>query len=267
MSRRDVETGSRDKTIATEDPMLEWTHELVALPRRPARILVFIAMRGEAEPVGRAIGVDAEGRGMVGDAEIRLVVPGADRRLGIDRIGPSYAAWSLTRAVATQRPDLVVNLGTAGGFESRGLRIADLVLARDTMFHDARVALPGFDALARAHARLSPGDAQLDRLAAATDSRPGLVSSGASLDATPAEMTLFDDARVLAKDMELAALASVCLAEDLPLVALKGVTDLVDHAAGGGEPTHEAFVRNLARTCDRLAAAAPTLLRALGSER
>jgi nucleoside phosphorylase len=59
--------------------------------------------------------------------------------------------------------------------------------------------------------------------------------------------------------MELAALAAVCATERIPLVALKGITDLVDRH----EPAHEAFVRNLARTCARLADAAPALLRAL----
>ncbi len=243
--------------------MMGWTHELPPLPESPARVLLFVAMRDEAAPIARALGLDSLGRGAIGSSAIELVVPGADPALGVDRIGPSFAAWALTRALARQRPDLVVNIGTAGGFESRGLGIADLVLARDAMFHDARVEIPRFDALARAHARLSPSDAQLDALAAAVGARTGLVSSGASLDATDAEIALFTRSRTLAKDMELAALASVCHAEGLPLVALKGVTDLVDHAHEGGEPAHEAFARNLARTCDRLAGAALPLFRAI----
>lgn len=247
-------------------PMMGWTHELPPLPTSPARVLLFVAMRDEAAPIARAIGLDAQGQGLLGGSAIELVVPGADPALGVDRIGPSYAAWALTRAISRRRPELVVNLGTAGGFESRGLGIADLVLARDAMFHDARVALAGFDALARAHTRLSPSDAQLDRLASELGARAGLVSSGASLDATDTEVALFAQARTLAKDMELAALASVCHAEGLPLVALKGVTDLVDHSHEGGEPAHEAFARNLARTSDRLASAAPALIRALVGE-
>ena len=152
-------------------------------------------------------------------------------------------------------------MGTAGGFAAQGLGIADFVLARDTMFHDARVALAGFDAVARAHTRLSPQDAELDALAEAISARVGLVSSGSSLDATSDELAQFARLRTLAKDMELAALAAVCATEHVPLIALKGVTDLVDQH----EPAHEAFVRNLARTSGRLADAAPTLLRALVS--
>ena len=231
-----------------------WTFELPAIPASPRRVLLFIAMRSEAEPVARALGAVgglAGGIAHVGDATVELLVPGVDAVLGVDRLGPVHAASALSRAFAAAKPDLVVNVGTCGGFQSRGLGIADLVVARDTMFHDARVALPGFDALARAHTRLSPSDAQLDALAARLTARVGLASSGSSLDATADELALFARTETLAKDMELAALAVVCREAGVPLAALKGVTDLVDHH----EPTQDAFLRNLARTTERIAGA------------
>jgi nucleoside phosphorylase len=240
--------------------MPDWSHELPLLPTKPARVLLFIAMESEAAPIAQALRLNA-GRGQFGRAQIELCNPGRDTATSCDRIGPVYAAWALTRAIAVAKPDLVVNMGTAGGFAAQGLDIADLVVARDTMFHDARVALAGFDAVARAHTRLSPQDAELDALAEAISARVGLVSSGSSLDATADELAQFARLRTLAKDMELAALAAVCATEQVPLIALKGVTDLVDRH----EPAHEAFVRNFARTSGRLADAAPTLLRAIVS--
>lgn len=234
------------------DRMPGWTFELPAIPERPRRVLLFIAMRSEAEPVARALGGVGGltgGVARVGDATVELLVPGADPMLGVDRLGPVHAASALARAFAARTPDLVVNVGTCGGFQSQGLGIGDLVVARDTMFHDARVALPGYDALARAHTRLSPSDAQLAAMAARLGARVGLASSGSSLDATADEMALFAREGTLAKDMELAALAAVCREAKVPLAALKGVTDLVDHH----EPTQEAFLRNLARTTERLA--------------
>jgi nucleoside phosphorylase len=56
--------------------------------------------------------------------------------------------------------------------------------------------------------------------------------------------------------MELAALSVVCREHGLPLVAVKGITDLVDHH----EPTHAAFLRNLAQTSHRIATAVPVLI-------
>ncbi len=241
--------------------MPAWTFELPAIPARPRSVLLFIAMRSEAEPVARALGA-VGGKAKAGDASVELLVPGADPVLGVDRLGPVHAAAALARAFAASKPDLVVNVGTCGGFQSQGLGIGDLVVARDAMFHDARVALPGFDALVRAHTRLSPSEAQLSAMAARLGACVGLASSGSSLDATADELALFARVGTLAKDMELASLAVVCREAGVPLAALKGVTDLVDHH----EPTQEAFLRNLARTTERLAQATAAFIQTvLGS--
>jgi nucleoside phosphorylase len=243
------------------------TYALPPLPARPSRVLLFIAMEAEAAPVAAALGLApcapadrgaSIARGACMGMQATIASPGRDPATGADRIGPIHAASALVRLL--RKPfDLVVNIGTAGGFESQDLAIADLVLARDTMFHDARVALPAYGDVARAHARLSPDERELASIAAATDARVGLASTGSSLDATADELAHFARTRALAKDMELAALAVVCREEGVPLVALKGITDLVDHH----EPTHEAFVRNLSRATCRLAEATPVLLAAL----
>lgn len=236
---------------------------LPPLERTPRAIALFIAMESEAVPVVRALGLahGANGarEGRVAGARVVLVTPGRDPELGVDRIGPIHAAIALERALAAQPVDLVVNLGSAGGFAAQQLAIADLVLARDTMFHDARVALAGFDAVARAHARLSLDEARLAQFAGRLGARVGLVSTGSSLDATDAELARFRATGAFAKDMELAALAVACRGHATPLVAMKGITDLVDHH----EPTHEVFLRNLARTCERIAAAAGPLIESL----
>ncbi|MFN5495032.1 MAG: hypothetical protein ACK5WD_13675 [bacterium] len=241
---------------------------LPPLPTAARRVLFFVAMEHEAAPIASALGLARSGAARVGrvaGAEVTLVTPGADPASNIDHIGPVHASVALTRALAQAHDpfDLVVNAGTAGGFEAHGQRIADLVIARDTMFHDARVAIDGFDRVARAHTRLSADEATIARVAAALDARAGLVSTGSSLDATPDELALFARSGALAKEMELAALAVACRLHGLPLVALKGVTDLVDHH----EPTHAAFLRNLERTCARIAAAAPALFESLAGSR
>lgn len=239
---------------------------LPPLPARPKRVLLFVAMRGEAAPIARALGANGDTARIAAgetpcesDAEIDIATPGIDPVLGVDRIGPVHAAAALARLLANGRYDLVVNMGTAGGFESQGGRIADLVAVSETMFHDARVALPGFDALARAHTRLSPSEAALARTAARIDARIGMCSTGSSLDATADESALFARTGALAKDMELAALAIVCREQSVALAALKGVTDLVDHH----EPTEAAFLRNFRATNERIAAAARPFIESL----
>ena len=234
---------------------------LPPLPASPRRVLLFVAMEHEAAPIVAALGLSRRERGFTGrvaGADVTLITPGIDPATEIDRIGPVHASAALTRALlhAPEPYDLVMNAGTAGGFEAKGQRIADLVVARETMFHDARIALDGFDRVARAHTRLSADDMALALLAAALDARAGLVSTGSSLDATADELALFARSDALAKEMELAALAVVCRMHDMPLIAVKGITDLVDHH----EPTHEAFLRNLDRTAARIAAASGPFL-------
>ncbi|MEY3143283.1 MAG: hypothetical protein RLY21_1776 [Planctomycetota bacterium] len=229
---------------------------LPPLPAAPRRVLFFVAMEHEAAPIADALGLVRAGDARVGrvaGTEVTLMTPGVDPATKADRIGPVHASAALARMLAQARApfDLVMNAGTAGGFEAQGQRIADLVVARDAMFHDARVAIDGFDRVARAHTRLSADDAALARTAAALDARAGLVSTGSSLDATTDELAAFARSGALAKEMELAALAVVCRLHHTPLVALKGITDLVGHH----EPTHEAFLRNLERTAARVAAA------------
>ena len=242
---------------------------LAPLPAVVRRVLFFVAMEHEAAPIADALGLARMGNARMGDArtgrvagaEVTLATPGVDAATKVDRIGPVHASAALARMLALAREpfDLVVNAGTAGGFEAQGQRIADLVVARDAMFHDARVAIDGFDRVARAHTRLSADEATLARMAATLGARAGLVSTGSSLDATPDELALFARSGALAKEMELAALAVVCRLHDTPLVALKGVTDLVDHH----EPTHAAFLRNLERTAARVASASGPMLESM----
>ena len=52
---------------------------------------------------------------------------------------------------------------------------------------------------------------------------------------------LQNDASV--KDMEAAAIASICYSGNVPFFALKVVTDIVD----GDRPTHEEFLENLTK--------------------
>jgi nucleoside phosphorylase len=244
---------------------------LVPLPPRVRDIMICVAMESEASPIACALGL-GEPRalrsmhparvreGHVAGARIRLVTAGLDAATHVDRIGPIYAATTLLHALAiatdATRPDLVINMGTAGGFSAQHIGIGDLVIARHTMVHDARVALPGFDALSRAHTRLSLSTDMLASLAARLDATIGDVSTGSSLDASVEELKQFAGAGTMAKDMELAALAMVARDEGVALASVKAITDLVDQP----ELASVSFLRNLKRACDRLGACAGPMI-------
>ena len=88
-----------------------------------------------------------------------------------------------------------------------------------------------------------------------------MVSTGNSLDVLPGELEFFDREQVCAKDMEACSIAQVCALAGVPFVAVKAVTDLVDHP----EPVQEAFLRNLRMVSALLAERMEAGIRWLGA--
>ena len=235
------------------------------------RVALLFAMHEEATPIAERLRLGAqtplvEGlparirRGRVGELEIVHCVNGTDPVHGVDRVGTEAAtliSWLLLEA---EHPDLLVNAGTCGGFVARGGEIGRTYVGGDAfLYHDRRVPLPGFDAQAvgRIPALPFPGVEALLGI----DSGP--VSTGSSLTQTEEEMVFFEREAVVAKDMEAAAVAVVARDRGVPLLALKAVTDLVD----APEPSHVAFLKNLASTTERLTDHLEVLLRHLGEGR
>ena len=239
----------------------------------PCDILLHVAMLAEARPLIDHFGLDASSpldEGVpahvwrrAGGGPLALVVHGIDPAHACDRIGTETATLVAHLAIRSLRPGLVVNAGTCGGFESRGAAIGSIYVPSRFLFHDQRVDLPRFGDFARgmidADAPLADGGTSApagdprspSAVAHAVGAERGTLSTGSSLDATPDELDFFERERVIAKDMEGAAIARVCKDLRTPLVAVKVVTDLVDHHAD----TAAQFVRNLSLATGRLSAA------------
>jgi 5'-methylthioadenosine nucleosidase len=176
-----------------------------------------------------------------------VAFPGAHPRFGVDAIG-SVPAALLTHAVISRfSPRRVINAGTAGGFEARGGAVGDVYLgASPVVFHDRRIALPGFEAMGVGSFPVQ-GDAAL---AQKLGVKLGTVSTGDSLDCTPEDARRLDASGAAVKEMEAAAVAWVCERHQVPLVLIKAITDLVDHH----EATADQFTRNYALAVERLSA-------------
>ena len=244
-------------------------------------ILLHVAMLAEARPLIDQFELDASGALEVGlpahvwrrsrGGPLALVVHGIDPTHACDRIGTETATLVSHLAIRAMRPKLVINAGTCGGFEGRGATIGAIYVPSRYLFHDQRVDLPRYGDFARgaidADAPLAadgtsapPGDPRsAAAVAAALGAARGTLATGSSLDATAHEMALFEREGVVAKDMEGAAIARVCRDLRTPLVAVKAVTDLVDHHAD----TASQFVRNLALATERLTEALERLVGSL----
>ena len=213
------------------------------------RIALLFALEAEAAPVIERLmlaeqpAVDPQLRqrhfaGTVGTLHVDVLTNGTDPRNGADRVGTDAATMAAYMAIRKLAPDLLLNVGTCGGFAAQGARVGDIyVSAAPLLFHDRRIPLDPFRPQAEGRWPCTPAP----RLMAAIGGKPGIVSTGNSLDWTPAEMDFMTRERVTAKDMEATAIAQVCAQCEVPFIAVKGVTDLVDDP----EPVQEAFLRNL----------------------
>ena len=135
-------------------------------------------------------------------------------------VGPVEAAIALTRALSElhhrqELPDFVVSLGSAG---ARVLEQTRVYQASSVSYRDMDASLLGFEKGTTpyldlpAELELSP---QLPGMARARLSTGAKVISGADYDNVDAEMV----------DMETFALKRVCQTFDIPLIALRGISD------------------------------------------
>ena len=231
------------------------------------RVLVVVAMEAEAAPLVAALGAgEIEGvaplpmrryEAAIGDLEAQIVVNGKDPRFGADGIGTVPAALTTHVAIDSWRPDLVVGVGTAGGWQRNGTAIGDVYLAWDRfVFHDHRIDLPVFGAMATADIPAVDLRPVAERLGFAL----GVITTGDSLDESPEDHRIILESGAAVKDMEGAAVAWVASLHDIPVTAIKAVTDLVDHPT----PTARQFTANLATAAEALEGATVAFLQEIG---
>lgn len=206
------------------------------------KILLFVAMGTEASPIFNK-----------SKHRVSLITGGADAAFGVDKVGTQNAAVSTTLGINSYRPDLVINVGTAGGFKAANANIGDVYIADNYVYHDRRIPLPGFDSY-------GVGGYQMQLPELLTDLfTPATITTGNSLDTTKDELRIMLElakTAPLVKDMEAAAIAEVCTRAKVPLISLKAITDLVD----GGQATGDEFIGNLALASSKLQAAVSNLL-------
>ncbi|MFT3712548.1 MAG: hypothetical protein QM817_33285 [Archangium sp.] len=169
--------------------------------------------------------------------DVVVAFPGPHPRFGVDAIGSVPAALLTNAVISRFSPSRMINAGTAGGFQKRGGAIGDVYLgASPVVFHDRRIALPGFEAMGVGSFPVESDAALAEKLGL----KLGTVSTGDSLDCTPEDAKRMDASGAAVKEMEAAAVAWVCERHKVKLVLIKAITDLVDHQ----ESTADQFTRN-----------------------
>jgi nucleoside phosphorylase len=222
------------------------------------RIVIVMAMGIEAQPVLDALGavpVDAVSRlpflwyrAERAGCEVIVAVNGRDPRHDVDKIGTQPAVLNTYLVLERYRPDLVITAGAAGGWARAGGLVGDVYLSDDHfVFHDRRIAMPGYE-------RYGVGwypSVNTRAMAAALGCKRGIVTTGNSLDETDDDRRMIAATGACVKDMEAAAVAWVAELLEVPALAVKAITDLVDSHVD----TIEQFDANLALAMERLVGA------------
>eukprot|EP00965_Chrysotila_dentata_P232197 6198823-Pleurochrysis_carterae.AAC.10 len=179
--------------------------------------------------------------GHVNELTLKVVWCGSDKRFGVNNVATTAAAVAVYGSVAALgTSDVVLSVGTAGGFSQRGARIGDAFISTKCVFHSRRIpdVIRGhFEEYGFGHFRSPP----LSLLAQTAGLKLGVVSTSDSLDCSQIDMQLMMAEGAAVKEMEAAAVAWVCLQLRIPFFALKAITDVVD----GTEATREEFESNL----------------------
>ncbi|XP_019702364.1 5'-methylthioadenosine/S-adenosylhomocysteine nucleosidase isoform X2 [Elaeis guineensis] len=129
--------------------------------------------------------------GLYKELHINLVWPGKDSVLGVDSVGMISASLVTYASIQALNPDLIINVGTAGGSRAKGACVGDVYLASNVAFHDRRIPIPVFDMYGIGSRRTFSTPNLLKEL----NLKVGKLSTGDSLDMSPQ-----DEASILAND-------------------------------------------------------------------
>ena len=205
------------------------------------------AMPGELAPLAALLGA---AENAFGDREADV---GAARAV-LCECGPGKvnAALCAQKAILRYAPDALINIGIAGGLDP-AFALCGVIACRDCVYHDFSPVwvLDKYPP----HCQQMPADPRLLGLAGQACERLGFtaykvgraVSGDAIVTDAAYARRLRDELAGDCVDMESAALAHVCLVNDVPFLALRAVSDFADESALGEMERQEY------RASDRLA--------------
>ncbi|MCB5161804.1 5'-methylthioadenosine/S-adenosylhomocysteine nucleosidase [Marinomonas algarum] len=150
-------------------------------------------------------------------------------------IGKVNAAVSTTLLLSQFKPDYVINIGSAGGYDA-DLQVGDVVISDAVLHHDVDVTafgyvmgqVPNMPATYTAAPTLVQKAQQAVQATTSVKAKIGLIGTGDSFMSDPVRVeavrTIFPD--LVAVEMEAAAVAQVCFKFDTPFVVVRALSDV-----------------------------------------
>jgi len=151
------------------------------------------------------------------EEQVEIALPGCEVRPLITHISQPYAAAALAKAISDSRPDLVVNVGTAG---TPNHEVGDILVGTEFLARDLDKVY--ITSIRPRIASECPWAAQFPSVVGGVETQKKfLISSGDNF-VTAGEAIKGD-----AVDMEAFAEAVVCQAFGVPFLSVKYITDVI----------------------------------------
>ncbi|MGF1699729.1 5'-methylthioadenosine/S-adenosylhomocysteine nucleosidase [Photobacterium makurazakiensis] len=162
---------------------------------------------------------------------------GADVVLLQSGIGKVAAAVGTAVLLEIFQPDVVLNTGSAGGFDS-SLNLGDVVISTEVRYHDANVTAFGYEMgqMAQQPAAFLSDNKLMDVAEQAlasmenTHAVRGLICTGDEFVCSPERQSFIREhfPTVIAVEMEAAAIAQACHQFNVPFVVVRAISDVAD---------------------------------------
>lgn len=223
------------------------------------RILVVVAMHGEAEPIINALNLKSDKNHKfdprlsmevfvsekTDKPEIMLLTNGINAKHGVDKVATQAAAITTWEGIKAFKPDLVINAGTAGGLLSDVTHIGDVyVSAGKVCYFDRQIPIDKYDVYGVGSFSPLVVDTMIKQLCL----KCGSIATSNSLVAPVSVLKDLVKQGFCLKEMEAAAVAEVCEMTSTPFLAVKVITNL----AGADEKVAEGFDKNFKKALDGL---------------
>ena len=181
---------------------------------------------------------------------IYVVLNGKDSKYKCDRVGTQAAAITTYNIVRHIKPDIIINAGTCGGIDIYKedeikskkipeIKIGQVYIGNISMYCDRNIPIEPWKDWGIGYYQLFG----VNKLAKHLNLPLANVCSGNAFAYGEKEVEIWKLENSICKEMELAAIAEICLDFHTPLIALKGITDFVTHPSGS-----EQFLKHLAMT-------------------
>ena len=234
-----------------------------------SHLAILVAMHSEAHILSKALGLSLSSKGsdpfLTFSSEAHpysIYSPGTDTNFAsfgqpVSMVGKVPMTILATLIATRYHPTAYLNLGTAGGIQTQGVKIGEIIVADRLTFHDIHIPLPGYSNYSVREITVTlPPD-----LASLPTHHLGLVSTGESFTSSSEDWQALNQSQALAKDMEAASIAQTLnyLGISSPLYVVKSITDtIIEGDLSATSP--EEFTQNFDSAMSNLAQFTKSLL-------